>query len=70
MEVSICAKTLLDKEFIRADINLQTIIDLFSSRFKKVGIVESFGMIGDQPSVAPQHAWTAEIAQTYRVFEC
>ncbi len=55
-------KTLLDEEIAKRGVDLQDLLDFLSSHFKMVGVVESYGMIGDQPSIYHKNAWTREIA--------
>ncbi|MDP1835427.1 MAG: hypothetical protein Q8K75_05800 [Chlamydiales bacterium] len=42
---------------------LQALLNFFALHFKKVGIVESYGMLGSQASVFRDHEWSHDILQ-------
>jgi hypothetical protein len=42
---------------------LQSLLDYFSEHFAQVGVVESYGMLGDQSTVYHGHTWTHGISK-------
>ncbi len=68
-------KALDDKEIVRSfhftpdqsvSVRLQIMLDQFSKNFKKIGIVETYGVLGNQGSVYCQYPWTHPIAERIR----
>lgn len=68
-------KTLLDQDTLKnslfgsetelsANQKLQIMIDHFGKQFSKLGIIESYGLLGDQSSVYSEFPWTHAVAQT------
>jgi hypothetical protein len=43
-------------------IRLQLLLDHFGQSFKKVGIIETFGVLGNQASVYHKHSWSNPVA--------
>ncbi len=50
-------------------LKLQKLLDQFTSTFLQMGIVESYGVLGDQSIVCDKYPWTQEIAQQIEISE-